>query len=89
MEEEALVEAVKARRNPALTSYHNNDRREKAWKVVSGIYDWYSILYSNYSNSPEFIIKRLHVCAKSATLLMHAASGCKLQPLLNTKLSLG
>jgi len=37
MEEEALVEAVKARRNiynPALTAYHNNDRREKAWKVV-------------------------------------------------------
>jgi len=38
MEEGALVEAVKARRNiynPALTAYHNNDRREKARKVVS------------------------------------------------------
>jgi len=77
MEEEALVEAVKACRNiynPALTAYHNNDRREKAWKVVSeeicqsGTYDWYSIMYSNYLNS-HVVYTCLCRCTTSVNIL--------------------
>ena len=47
MEDEALVEHVRKFEviyNPALTAYHNKDKRESAWKIVaegvgqSGIY---------------------------------------------------
>ena len=40
MEEEALVEHVRKFEviyNPALTAYHNKDKREAAWKIVSEV----------------------------------------------------
>ena len=74
MEEEALVEAVKARRNiwrPTTTKISVKTRGKLCQKksVSQYTYDWYSILYSNYLNS-HVVYTCLCRCTTSVNILV-------------------